>query len=270
MLVVAILHGAGRKREDLILYPHLHVVIVDGFLPCGGDDLGKFLVVYIHRDIVEADVRIKYREDLPVHGILLRAELNGGRCTGKGRIEKFVQLRKALAVGIVRNVLVPVYDGIAGKVFPAADHTLVIQKIAAVNIVLPPLVAAQIIRVVVALHHTVVDLGAGHLQPCHRIAVLQDLVIQRIEHLGVVFRLPPHVQLRLRLRLGGRGGRQRRLFLHRQHKIHAAADQDQKQCNGKRDPKLFHAPSPDVPPSAAVVGFCLAPMEARICESVLP
>ena len=69
-------------------------------------------------------------------------------------------------------------DGIPVQLAPAAQMVVTVGVVAAPFAIVPVLVLLQVVSVVLRLHHGVVHLGAGHIQPRHGVGVFLSCILQ--------------------------------------------------------------------------------------------
>ena len=183
---------------------------------------------------------------------------------GELRVRKVEQLGKPWAVRLVGKVAVTINHRVGGKDASGADRAFPIGKVAAVKVVLPELVGAQVGEVIVGLEHRVVDFCAGDPEPGHRVLVALGVVVQSVQNIGVGLHRLGGVEAGVggaaspRLALTGRG-----IFriLHKHQHVDEACHQQNRGGDGQGSDELLHGRSSVSP----VSGFSLPPEPRRSC-----
>ena len=89
-----------------------------------------------------------------------------------------MELRELWPVRVTVAGRVTEDDGIPVQLAPAAQMVVTVGVVAAPFAVVPVLVLLQVVSVVLRLHHGVVHLGTGHIQPRHGVGVFLSCVLQ--------------------------------------------------------------------------------------------
>ena len=77
-------------------------------------------------------------------------------------------VRVAVAGGVAEN------GGVFVQLIPAADFVFTMGIIAAPHGILTVFIQLQVIAVVLRLHHGIVNLCTGNIQPCHGVGILRS------------------------------------------------------------------------------------------------